>query len=359
MDKLDSLRIGDLEMKIPLIQGGMGVKVSTASLAAAVANCGGAGVIASVGLGYGSPINESNYILASRTGLQNEICETKKLTDRVVGVNVMVALANYEDLVRTTVEEKADFIVSGAGLPLRLPEYTQGSSIKLIPIVSSAKAAAIIIKAWKKRYNLFPDAFVVEGPLAGGHLGFNSEELKLGKVPILEDLVTEVLGITEGYEKDFNIKIPVIAAGGIFTGKDIAKFFKLGVKGVQLGTRFVATFECSVDSKFKELYISAEDDDVVIIDSPVGMPGRAIKTKLIDRAMKGKSIPVRCNYRCLKTCDPSKVPYCIAKALFNAAAGDLDEAVVFCGSNVSKVKEIVTVKELIDSLVKETLEALD
>ncbi len=357
MDKLDSLRIGDLEIKIPIIQGGMGVKVSTASLAGAVANCGGAGVIASVGLGYGSDINESNYVLASKTGLQNEIRKAKKLTDGVVGVNVMVALTNYEDLVRTSVEEKADFIISGAGLPLRLPEYIKGSSIKLIPIVSSGKAAALIIKAWKKRYNISPDAFVVEGPLAGGHLGFNSEELKLGKVPVLENLVTDVLGITKDFEKDFNINIPVIAAGGIFTGKDIAKFLKLGVKGVQIGTRFVATVECSVASKFKELYISSKDEDVVIIDSPVGMPGRAIKTDLIDRVMKGEKVPVRCNYRCLITCDPLRVPYCIAKALFNAAAGDLDNAVVFCGSNVSKIQKIVTVKELIDTLVNETIEA--
>ena len=356
-NKLKPLFIGDLEIKIPIIQGGMGVKVSMASLAGAVANCGGAGTIASVGLGYGTEENDTNFVKASREGLQKEMRQAKKLTQGVVGVNVMVALSNYEDLVRTASQE-ADFIVSGAGLPLSLPAFTEGTSVKLIPIVSSPRAADIIIKTWKRRYNRLPDAIVVEGPMAGGHLGFKLEDLKLHKGNSLENLVVDVLKVTKGYEKESGANIPVIAAGGIFDGKDVAKFLGLGAKGVQIATRFVATFECSVADKFKELYIAAREEDLVIIDSPVGMPGRAIMTKFIDRVMHGARVPFKCSYLCLKTCNPQTAPYCIAEALCNAIKGDLDNAVVFAGSDVVKVKKIVSVKELMNEIVNEAIAEL-
>ena len=357
-NKLNSLMIGDLEIKIPIIQGGMGVKVSTASLASAVANCGGAGTIASVGLGYGSEDHEKDFVRTSREGLQNEIRQAKRLTDGVVGVNIMVALSNYDDLVRASAREKADFIISGAGLPLDLPRLTEGSPIKLIPIVSSPRAADIIIKAWKRRYNRLPDAIVVEGPLAGGHLGFKSEELKPLRANVLEEIVVDVLKVTEGYKRESGKEIPVIAAGGIFNGKDIAKFFRLGAQGVQIATRFVATFECSVAQEFKELYIAAKEEDIVIIDSPVGMPGRAVKTAFIDKLRHGEKIPVRCPFQCLRTCNPKTAPYCIAEALCNAVIGDLDNAVAFAGSNVSRIEKIVSVKELMEELVNETNEEL-
>lgn len=356
---LEPLSIGGLELKIPIIQGGMGVKVSTASLASAVADYGGAGTIASVGLGYGSKENETNFVKASREGFREEIRRSKELTQGVVCVNIMVALSNYEDLVRTAVRENSDIIVSGAGLPLRLPEFTEGSSIKLVPIISSARAANIIIKSWKKRYNRLPDAIIVEGPLAGGHLGFKSEDLKsIGKFN-LEELVTDVLKVVKGYESGSRINIPVIAAGGIFDGKDVAKFLRLGAKGVQIATRFVTTFECPISDEVKRLYISAEKEDVVIIDSPIGLPGRVIRTKFIDKVEKGETIPIKCQYRCIRTCDPSSVPYCIAKALFNAVIGDLDNAIVFAGNNVSRVKKIVSVKELMNEIVMETIEELN
>ena len=356
---LEPLNIGGLELKVPIIQGGMGVKVSTASLASAVADYGGAGTIASVGLGYGSKENETNFIKASREGFEKEIRQAKKSTKGVVCVNIMVALSNYEDLVRTAVKENADIIVSGAGLPLRLPEFTKGSSAKLVPIVSSARAASIMIKSWKKRYNRLPDAVIVEGPLAGGHLGFKSEDLKSpGKIN-LEELVTGVLEVVKKYENEFRVEIPVIAAGGIFSGKDVAKFLRLGAKGVQIATRFVTTFECPISDKVKDLYISSEDKDVVIIDSPIGLPGRVIRTKFIDKVEKGETVPIKCQYRCIITCDPSSVPYCIAKALFNAVIGDLDNAIVFAGKNVSRVKKIVSVKELMDEIVQETIEELN
>jgi len=358
-DKLKPLIIGDLEIKIPIIQGGMGVKVSTASLASAVANCGGAGTIASVGLAYGVDETKVAYVEISKEALQEEIRQTKKLTRGVVGVNIMVALSNYENLARIAAEEKSDFIISGAGMPLSLPDFTKGTSVKLIPIVSSARAAEIIFKTWKRRYDRLPDAVVVEGPMAGGHLGFKLEDLQQNKGDSLEKLVVDVIKVAEGYKGEGGVNIPVIAAGGIFDGKDIAKFLKLGASGVQMGTRFVATFECSVSDKFKELYIAAEEKDVVIIDSPVGMPGRAVRTKFVDRIVHGEKVPFTCSYRCLKSCDAKTVPYCIAKALCNAVIGDLDNAVVFAGSNVARVKKIVSVQELMDEIVNETIEELE
>ncbi|MCF7908493.1 MAG: nitronate monooxygenase family protein [Candidatus Omnitrophica bacterium] len=358
MSKLNPLVIGDLTIKVPIIQGGMGVKVSTAPLVSAVANCQAAGTIASVGLAYGTPENESDYLNASKEALRKEIRKSRELTSGVIGVNIMVALTNYQDLVQVAVEEKADFIVSGAGLPLRLPEFTKGSSIKLIPIVSSAKATKLIIKTWVRRYQRLPDAIVVEGPLAGGHLGFRFEELNENSADSLESLVSDVIRVTEEYAKESNVTIPVIAGGGIFDGKDIAKFIKLGAKGVQMATRFVATEECSVADEFKELYLKAEAEDIVIIKSPVGLPGRAIKTSFIEKMVRGEKHPVSCPYKCLITCDPATVPYCIAKALCNASIGDLDNAVVFTGSNVSKVKAIVPVKQLIDELVDEAAKEL-
>lgn len=359
--KLKPLIIGDLEINIPIIQGGMGVRVSTSALASAVANCGGAGVIASVALGYETEKREREYLRDSIEALRNEIHQAKKLTKGVVGINILVALSNYEDLARTAAKEGADFIVAGAGLPLNLPELTKGFPTKIIPIVSSARAADVIIKTWKRRYDRLPDAVVVEGPLAGGHLGFKFEELIPPRKGMLEEIVVDVLKTVNSYSKSSsgkNINIPVIAAGGIFDGKDAAKFFKLGMQGVQMATRFVTTFECSVAEEFKQAYIAAEEKDVVIIDSPVGMPGKAVRTKFIDRIMSGEKIPFDCHYQCLRTCNPSTAPYCIAKALLNAVKGDIDNAVVFAGSNVFKVKEIVHVKDLMDTLVKEIEEEL-
>jgi nitronate monooxygenase len=356
--KLKPLRIGDLEIKIPIIQGAMGIKVSTFSLASAVAVCGAAGTIASVGLGFGTSENNTNFRKASKEALRNEIRSAKRLTDGVVGVNNMVALDNYEDLVRISAEENVDFIASGAGLPLRLPEFTQGSSVKLIPIVSSPRAAAIIIKAWKKRYNRLPDAFIVEGPLAGGHLGFSSEDLESGRKS-LESIVIEIIKVVNAYEIKHNADIPIIVAGGIFSGADIARFLKLGVCGVQIATRFVTTPECDVSEKFKKMYIAATEEDIVIIKSPVGMPGRALKTPFIETVLRGEKINVNCNYRCLKTCNPLTTPYCISKALYNAVLGKMEEGLVFAGHRVSQVKKIISVKALIEELVWEAEAALE
>ncbi len=345
--------LGDLEVKVPIIQGAMGVRVSTASLAAAVANYGGAGTLSSIGLGFGNSENETDFVKASREGLVKELRKVRSLTKGIIGVNILVAVNNYEDLARTAVEEKVDFIVSGAGLPLHLPKYTAGTNVKIIPIVSSAKAADVIIKSWKRRYDRLPDAVIVEGPKAGGHLGFRFEDLSEHTAITLEELVVDVIKILEKYEQQYNVSIPVVAAGGIFDGKDMAKFLKLGAKGVQMATRFVVTEECTINQSFKDLYMNSTEKDVQIIKSPVGMPGRAIKTKLIENLMNGGRAPFTCNYQCLKTCNPKTAPYCIAQALFNAVRGDIDNSVVFAGSNVPRVDRITTVKELMDGILTE------
>jgi len=347
---LRPLLIGDLKVELPIVQGGMGVMVSTATLAAAVADCGAAGTIAGVALGYGTPENESDYPAASRNALREEICKAKAATKGVVGINILGALTNYDDLARTAAQAGADFIASGAGLPLSLPQHAEGTDTRLIPIVSSGRAAAIIARSWKKRYGRIPDAFIMEGPMAGGHLGFHKRDLQPPAPGVLEELVREVLAVARDCADS---PVPVIAAGGIFDGKDAARFFALGASGVQIATRLVATHECSVAQSFKDLYLSARPEDVVIIDSPVGMPGRAIRTPFVDRLLRGEGEPFHCGYQCLKTCDPRTAPYCIAKALFNAVRGDLDHAVVFAGSNVSRVHEIVSTRELLEGFAAE------
>ncbi len=362
---LKPLMIGDLELKVPIIQGGMGVRVSMAPLAAAVADCGGAGTIASVGLPPDTPENRADVPKSCREYLQKEIRLGKKLSSGVIGVNIMVALSNYEDMVRAAVKEKTDFIISGAGLPISLPEYAEGSSAKLIPIIASARGGKLLLKTWQRRYNRFPDAIIVEGPLSGGHIaGYSLEELKaqkdtIQKEPLLENAVKEVLELVDEYEEKYSVSIPVIAAGGIFDGKDVAHFLKLGAKGVQIGSRFVATEECTAAEEFKQLYLDSDGGDLVIIQSPVGMPAKAIRTKFLDDVLRGERKKFDCNYQCLRTCDPATVQFCIAKGLIDAVEGDIDNAVVFAGTNVSRINKIVTVKELIDEIVSEASEELD
>lgn len=340
--KLPDLIIGDLKINPPIIQGGMGVRISTVPLVAAVCNEGVLGVIASVGLGEeynGEKHTKLDYRGRSRLALKEQINETKKITKNPFAVNIMYALSNYDDLVTVCAKENAAAIISGAGLPLRLPSLVGNSKIKLIPIVSSARAAKIISEAWKKKYNRLPDAFVVEGPLAGGHLGFNFDELKMIDNFKLERLVSEVIKVAKNLGN-----VPVVAAGGIFDGKDIAKFLKLGASGVQIATRFVCTYECDVSPKFKEEFLRSKKEDIIIIDSPVGLPGRVIKNKFVERVIKGEKIPFDCAYKCLKTCIPEDSPYCIAKALVNAYRGNLDEGFAMCGANAYRVKEIISVK---------------
>lgn len=347
--KLPTLRIAGLEINPPIIQGGMGVRVSGSKLAAAVANEGCAGVIASVGLGKFEDSPGSQFVQLNDEALRDEIRNARKLSKGVIGVNVMVALSNYANLVKVAVEEKIDFIVSGAGLPLELPGLVQTRDIALIPIVSSGKALKVICSRWLKSHDRLPDAVVVEGPRAGGHLGFRYEDLADDSQQTLEELVGEVLEVARTYDP----AIPVIAAGGIYSGEDIVKFLEQGAAGVQMSTRFVCTDECDVAQEFKDMYVNSKPEDISIIHSPVGMPARVIKNEFVERISRGETIPFRCEYRCLRTCDPKTAPYCIAKVLANAANGQMDEAFAFSGSNSPRIKEIVPVKTLIAQLVDE------
>lgn len=356
MKKLPDLIIGDLKINPPIIQGGMGVRISTAPLVAAVCNEGALGVIASVGLGEESKNKELqiDYTKRSSEALKEQIDKTKKLTSQPFAVNVMYALKNYEELVDVCIKNGAAAIISGAGLLLKLPLLVGTSKIKLIPIVSSGRAADIICRHWTRKYNRLPDALIVEGPLAGGHLGFNLEELKRIEDYKLENLVQDVLEIASKCGK-----IPVIAAGGIFDGKDIARFLKLGASAVQMATRFVCTYECDVSPKLKQEFLRCKKEDIVIIESPVGLPGRVIKNKFVERILEGGKIKFDCTYQCLKGCIPETAPYCIAKALVNAYRGNLEEGFAMCGANAYRVKEIVSVKDLISELTEGAIKELE
>lgn len=348
---MKSFFIGNLEIKLPIIQGGMGVGVSLSGLASAVANEGGVGVISCAGLGLIYNKFPGDYLAKCISGLQEEIRKAKEKSKGIIGVNIMVALTNYVDMVKTSISEKADVIFSGAGLPFDLPSYlTKGSETKLVPIVSSSRAAKIICEKWKNNYNYLPDAIVVEGPAAGGHLGFKTEQLEDQRFS-LEELLPEVLKVAKSYENEKNI--PVIVAGGISTGEDIRRFMDMGAAGVQMGTIFVTTDECDASTDFKNVFVNAKREDVRIIQSPVGMPGRAIAGEFIQRVDEGKEVPKSCPFHCIKTCDYSKSPYCIVQALYQAAKGNMKRGYAFTGANVHLTNKISSVKDVMDKLKKE------
>ncbi|MDD5129457.1 MAG: nitronate monooxygenase family protein [Candidatus Omnitrophica bacterium] len=351
------LYIGNLRIQLPIIQGGMGVRVSNSNLAAAVSNEGALGVIAAVGLGEEVEIKELGYPERSVLSFTQSIRQARQKTKNPFGVNIMCVLTNYEDLVNAAQNESVDVIISGAGMPLRLPSLIKNTKTKLIPIVSSARAANIICSTWLRRYKRLPDALIVEGPLAGGHLGYSLAELEDKENFSLENILPKVVTVAQSFGNAL-VKIPVIAAGGIFDGKDIAKFMRLGASGVQMGTRFVCTHECDVDQKYKEAYLAAGQEDIVVIQSPVGLPGRVIRNEFVKRIIKGERMDFNCQYHCLYTCDPKKVNYCIAKALLNASRGQLEKGFAMCGSNAYRVKKIVSVKELISELAAEAQAAL-
>lgn len=363
---LPSLQIGDLTAKLPVVQGGMGVGISLSRLASAVANQGGIGVIAGAMIGMKEPDVAQNPLEANLRALRHELVKAREMTNGIVGVNIMVALTTFREMVRTAIEQRADIIFSGAGLPLDLPRHLldlceqkkEEFRTKLVPIVSSARAASIIAKKWISRFNYAPDAFVVEGPKAGGHLGFKPEEIQ-DPNHALERLVPEVVEAVKPFEDKKGGAIPVIAAGGVYTGADIKRFLELGASGVQMGTRFVATYECDADERFKQTYIAARQDDVTIIKSPVGMPGRALRNSFVDAMREGTRKPFKCVFKCVSTCEQEKTPYCIAAALINAMKGNLERGFAFCGSNVFRVDKIISVRELMESLQKEFDEAVN
>ncbi len=265
----------------------------------------------------------------------------------------MVAMQSYAELVKVAVDEKVDLIISGAGLPIQLPDLVKGSNTKIVPIVSSLRAAQLIMRQWKKKFSKEPDAIVIEGPEAGGHLGFKREELLDGTAQDLYTIVSEL----RDYLKEQELDIPLIAAGGIFHGEDIVKAVEAGANGVQMATRFVATPECDACDAFKQAYINATKEDVVIMQSPVGLPGRALKNPMLDIVNSGKRVPVKRCTRCVSKCDPKTTPFCITEALVNAVEGNLDESLLFVGSRVYEIDRIQTVQEIIDEVMEE-VEAL-
>jgi NAD(P)H-dependent flavin oxidoreductase YrpB (nitropropane dioxygenase family) len=348
MQKIAPLRIGHLSIDPPIIQGGMGVRVSRANLASAVANEGCAGVIASVGLGDYEHSPGADFEEVNRVALRAEIRKAHKMTSGVIGVNAMVALSNYESLVRVCVEENVDMIISGAGLPLHLPAYTAGTNIQLVPIVSSVRSLKIIYRKWMKDFNRCPDAVVVEGMEAGGHLGYTLEQLEQ-RSPTLGETIADVLEFT----RQLPTPIPVIAAGGIFTGQEMAHYLNAGAAGVQMATRFVCTEECDANIRFKQAYLNARAEDITLINSPVGLPGKVIRNAFVEKINKGHTIPFKCKYQCLRTCNPLTAPYCIAEVLARASKGDMDQAFAFAGSNAWRCNEIVSVKQLIQKIMEE------
>lgn len=363
---LPSLQIGDLTAKMPVVQGGMGVGISLSRLASAVANQGGIGVIAGAMIGMKEPDVAQNPLEANLRALRHELIKAREMTNGIIGVNIMVALTTFREMVRTSIEQRADVIFSGAGLPVDLPRHLldmceqkkEEFRTKLVPIVSSARAATVIAKKWMSRFNYVPDAFVVEGPKAGGHLGFKPEEIQ-DPGHALERLVPQVVDAVKAFEDKKGAAIPVIAAGGVYTGADIKRFLELGASGVQMGTRFVATHECDADDRFKQTYIAAQPEDVTIIKSPVGMPGRALRNSFVDAMREGAKKPFKCVFKCVSTCEQEKTPYCIAAALINAMKGNLERGFAFCGANVFRVDRIISVRELMDSLQREFDEAVN
>ncbi|MFI3324074.1 MAG: nitronate monooxygenase family protein [Rikenellaceae bacterium] len=343
---MKTLSIGDLTASVPIIQGGMGVGISLSGLASAVAKEGGIGVISAAGLGLLYKKLSKNYTEAGNLGLVSEIRKAREKAKGIIGVNIMVALSDFAELVKTSIAEKVDIIFSGAGLPLDLPSFLkEDSTTKLVPIVSSARAAKLICDKWKQNYNYLPDAIVLEGPKAGGHLGYKSAQIDSEEFA-LETTLPQVVAEVAHFEQLYSVKIPVIAAGGIYTQEDIEKVMALGASGVQLGSRFVTTYECDASQDFKQIYLDAKQEDVEIIQSPVGMPGRAIRNSFLDKVREGIKQPKSCPFNCIKTCDISRSPYCIVSALYQAFRGNMEHGYAFAGSNAWRANKMLSVHEL-------------
>lgn len=350
---MKGIKLGNKESKYPIIQGGMGVGVSLHKLAGNVSKEGGIGIISTADIGYKEPDFNINPLKVNLRAIGTEIKKAREIAgeDKILGVNIMVAMNNYADIVKECVKNKIDLIISGAGIPKDLPEYVKNTNTKIAPIVSSLRCCQLIVKHWIKKYDYIPDMIVIEGPEAGGHLGFKKDELEENNKPKLEDITKEVISYIEDIEKEYNKEIPVIAAGGIWDNKDIQKFLKLGADGVQMATRFVTTNECDASEEFKKAYLNSNKNDIKIISSPVGMPGRAINNKFIKEVEIEKCKIEKC-YKCIKTCDVATTPYCITKALINSVNGNIENGLIFCGSNVYKATEIISVHELMQKLIK-------
>ena len=349
------LTLAGRALTVPILQGGMGVGVSLGGLAGAVAACGGMGCISTADTGYREPDFEKDPVSANRRALAEEIKKAKEIAGGagIVAINAMVATQNYVDAVKTAVEAGVDAIVSGAGLPLELPGLVGKADVALAPIVSSGRAAKLILRRWAKAFGRTADFVVIEGCKAGGHLGFAEEDLLAGKCQTLDEILPEVLAEVKPFEEQFGRAIPVFVAGGVYTGEDMAHYMKQGAAGVQIATRFIPTYECDASQAYKDVLLNASAEDVRIIHSPVGMPGRALNTPLVQKLSEGMRFPPKCCARCLKGCNPAQVPYCITHALIEAVKGNVEEGLFFCGANVGRLDKMRSVRALMDELMNE------
>lgn len=349
------MKLGNRELALPLIQGGMGVGVSMGGLAGAVAAEGAMGTLSTADAGWNEPDFAAHPQQANLRALRREVQRAKRLAAGagLVAVNAMVATRQYADSVRTSLEAGADAIVSGAGLPLELPALAEGFEALLAPIVSGPRAAQLICRTWAKRYGRVPDFVVLEGCQAGGHLGFEEADLLSGRCTPLSRLIPEVLAALRPFEEKFGRAIPLFCAGGVATGAEMARCTRLGAAGAQLATRFIATEECDASQGYKDVLLAARPEDLRIIHSPVGMPGRAVNSPLVQRLAAGmRQPPAHCS-GCIKSCRPAETPFCITHALIEAVKGNWEEGLFFSGSRVDLVDRMRTVPDLIDELMKE------
>lgn len=343
--------IGAFHLDVPIIQGGMGVGISLGGLAGAVAHEGGMGIISTAQIGFKQPDFMKNVQAANLRAIDQQIKKAKAIAKGhgMVGVNIMVALRDYAQHVRQAVESGADCIISGAGLPLHLPALVGSAKTKIAPIVSSGKAATLILKSWDRKFHRTADFLVIEGAKAGGHLGFKKEEILSHQTQGLLDIFKDVKEVIKGFEEKYQRHIPIFVAGGIYSHEDIIEALDAGADGVQMGTRFIATHECDADDMYKQAFLACREEDITIVTSPVGMPGRAINTPFMQEAAQEKQPITHC-FQCISSCHVSNAPYCITEALIEAALGHFDRGLFFTGANGYRIDKIVSVKELIDEL---------
>lgn len=358
---LKSVQLGNKELKIPIIQGGMGVGVSLSNLAGNVMKQDCMGVISAAHPGYRKETFRKDSMQANCDAILEEVQKARAISEGkgLLGVNIMVASKDYAHYVKAAIKAKVDAIISGAGLPLELPALAEGSKVLLAPIVSSGKAMKLIAKMWDRRHNATPDFVVVEGSEAGGHLGFKKDDLENGSCESLEIILQDVQNELHPYREKYGKSIPVFVAGGIFTGEDIAKYINLGADGVQIGTRFIATEECDADIEFKNAVINAKKEDIEIVQSPTGFPGRGIMNDFMRRNKERGNVCIKNCLNCMIPCTPTDTPYCISEALIQSAQGNLNNGLIFVGSNAWRIDKMTTVKTLIDELVQQANQALE
>lgn len=348
-------------LPLPILQGGMGVGVSLERLAGAVAACGGMGTISTAACGYAEPDYAQDPNGANLRALERQVRRARELARGagLVAVNAMVATTQYADSVRTALRAGVDAVVCGAGLPKDLPAIAAevpDSAAALAPVVSGGRAAGLICKLWDRHYRRIPDFVVLEGPLAGGHLGFSKEDAQAaqaGRPRSLSALLREVLDALAPFKEKYGRDIPVFVAGGVKDGGEMRRYMDEGAAGGQFATRFIATEECDAGDGYKQILLKAKPEDITIVQSPVGLPGRALRSPLIQRVESGvQPRPDRC-VNCLAPCDPRRAPYCISKALIAAVKGDWENGLFFCGAGAGEVNALSTVKAQMDQIMNE------